>query len=97
MYSLVFSKTTTAINKQIDVWLVASGSDTLATDKTPRLAIEMPPLYSRCVPSRLVELQNYPLVSSEHKALGSYFYRNKMTHFFKQKYQHPETLYNADQ
>lgn len=37
MDSLVFSKTTTAINKQIDVWLVASGSDTLATDKTPKI------------------------------------------------------------
>lgn len=80
------------------VWLAASGSATLATDKPPKVGYwDATALLQVCAKqASLVELQNYSLVFSEHKALGSCFYRNKTTHFFKQKYQHPETLYHAD-
>lgn len=68
---------------------MASGSDTLATDKAPKVGDwDATPLLQVCAKQAwLGELQKSPLVSPEHKALGSYFCRNKTTHFFKQKYQ----------
>lgn len=62
---------------------MASGSDILATDKAPEVGDwDATALLQVCAKQAwLGELQKSLLVSSAHKALGSYFYRNKMTLF----------------